>query len=137
MIAYGAEGQRWPENALYLAHNTLSNDLPGGGAFLRVWSEKFPSNVEAWVINNLTIGAGSLHPPSYGRFEGNHSARRGELLYFAGLPLRPNNQSPLRGAVRMPGHVMGKDLLPSAEFTFPAGSRKINGSSSLVPGALH
>src|SRR5574343_1705821 len=30
IVAYGAEGPRWPENALYFAHNTLINDYHAG-----------------------------------------------------------------------------------------------------------
>jgi hypothetical protein len=37
LISYGAEGQRWPDNALYLAHNTLIDDKLDG-RFLRVWT---------------------------------------------------------------------------------------------------
>jgi len=38
MISYGAEGYRWPVNVLALANNTLVDDLPEGGRFLRVWA---------------------------------------------------------------------------------------------------
>jgi hypothetical protein len=52
------------------------------------------------------------------------------------LPLRLTNLSPLRGSVRAPGSIETVDLLPSAEFTYPVGTRKINVSSSLSPGAF-
>lgn len=35
LISFGAEGYKWPQNALYLANNTLVNPLPHG-VFLRV-----------------------------------------------------------------------------------------------------
>ncbi|MFZ4537946.1 hypothetical protein [Propionivibrio sp.] len=135
LVSYGAEGPRWPDNALFLAHNTLLNDFHAG-TFLKVWTEKFPGSIETWVINNLTVGYGDLFAPAQGRFEGNQLAQRRDLLYLGGLALRLNSGSPLRGSVRIPGQARGVDLLPTAEFTFPAGSRSINPSNSLAPGAL-
>ena len=135
LVSYGAEGPRWPDNALYMVHNTLLNDYPSGD-FLKIWSEKFPTGVEAWVINNLTIGYGELNKPGYGRFEGNASALQRDLQTYGGVPARLGSNSPLRGSVRIPGEARGVDLLPSAEFVFPAGSRPISPGSSLAPGAL-
>ena len=135
LVSYGAEGPRWPDNGLFLAHNTLLNDLYTG-TFLKVWAEKFPGGVETWVINNLTVGDGELFPPALGRFEGNKSAQRRDLLAYGGLSLRLNSASPLRGTARIPGHARGVDLLPDAEFSFPVGRRSIHPSNSLVPGAF-
>ena len=57
MIAYGLEGYVWPANQLYLASNTLVNDHPYGGAFLRV----APNPQSVITINNLLIGEGQYH----------------------------------------------------------------------------
>jgi len=135
LVSYGAEGPHWPDNGLFLAHNTLLNDLYTG-TFLKVWTEKFPDGVETWVINNLTVGYGDLFPPAQGRFEGNQSAQRRDLIDYGGVPLRLNGASPLRGSVRIPGHARGVDLLPTAEFSFPVGSRSIRPSNALAPGAF-
>ncbi|WP_226471003.1 hypothetical protein [Dechloromonas denitrificans] len=135
LLAYGAEGPRWPDNALYVAHNTLVNDKHAGN-FLAVWAEKFPAGIDIWAINNLTVGNGNLFRPAQGRFEGNLAALRGELIEYGGLPLRLTNPSPLRGTVRLPGSVGGVNLLPSAEFTYPVGSRPIRLSNVLSPGAF-
>ena len=135
VVSYGAEGPRWPDNALYMAHNTLVNDHQSGD-FLKIWSEKFPGGIEAWVINNLTVGYGDLNKPAYGRFEGNASALLRELQTYGGIPARLGITSPLRGSVRIPGLARGVDLLPDAEFVFPAGSRPVITGSALAPGAL-
>ncbi|MER2540687.1 MAG: hypothetical protein ABTQ26_15725, partial [Azonexus sp.] len=135
IVAYGAEGSRWPDNALYLSHNTLVNDHHAGD-FLKVWAEKFAGGVEVWAINNLTVGNGNFFPPAQGRFEGNHSVSRADLIEYAGLPLKLTNSSPLRGLVRVPGSERGVNLLPSAEFSSPVGSRPLRVSSSLSPGAF-
>jgi hypothetical protein len=135
IVAYGAEGQRWPDNALYLAHNTLVNDYFAGD-FLRVWAEKFPAGIEVWQINNLLVGDGNFFPPAQGRVEANQKARRADLIEVGGTPLRLTSQSPLRGSVRPPGSVRGVELLPAAEFNFPVGSRPLRVGSMLSPGAF-
>ena len=136
LIAYGAEGPRWPENGLYLAHNTLINDMAGGD-FLKLWNERFPAGIETWAINNLTVGYGNLYVPGQGRAEGNFAVERRELLPDAsGLPLRLKPLSPLRGKVRVPGQANGVDLLPTAEFSEPVGHRAISIGSALAPGAF-
>lgn len=135
LVSYGSEGPRWPENALYFAHNTLVNDRHAG-IFIQLVTGKFPANTESWIINNLTVGNGDLFPPPQGRFEGNLSAQRGDLIDYAGLPSRLKADSPLRGQVRIPGKARDSDLLPQAEFTLPAGQRPISPGSSLAPGAF-
>ncbi|MCL2345237.1 MAG: hypothetical protein FWC58_05250 [Desulfobulbus sp.] len=135
IIAYGAEGRRWPDNALYLAHNTLVNDHFTGD-FLRVWNEKSPAGVEIWQINNLLVGDGNFFPPAQGRVDGNHRAQRADLIPIGDTPLRPTSQSPLRGSVRPPGSARGVDLLPTAEFTYPVGSRPLRLGHGLAPGAF-
>lgn len=135
IVSYGAEGEKWPENALYMAHNTLINDAYSG-TFVNVWYDKMASNIEVWLLNNLTVGAGNLHTPAQGRFDGNRSVGRNELVEFGGIPLKLTNQSPLRGAVRPPGQAPGMELLPDAEFVFPVGTRRMRPASSLVPGAF-
>lgn len=135
VVSYGAEGRRWQDNALYLVHNTLTNEGHAGN-FLKVWTEKLPPDTEVWAINNLTVGYGTFFPPAQGRFEGNQSVGRAELISVGGIPLRLINQHPLRGSVRLPGSVRGFDLAPRAEFVFPAGTRPIALSSSPAPGAF-
>jgi len=135
LVAYGAEGPRWKDNALYLAHNTLINDRHAG-AFLKLSTERFSTAIEGWVINNLTVGNGDLFPPAHGRFEGNLSASRRDLVDYAGIPSRLKPDSSLRGKVRAPGSANGVDLMPSAEFAPPVGQRRIHPGSQLAPGAL-
>jgi hypothetical protein len=135
VVGYGGEGPRWPENSLYLSHNTLLNDRHAG-SFLNVATTKFPAGVEVWAINNLTVGNGDFDRPAQGRFEGNRSVGRGELIEYGGLPLRLTGMSPLRGSVRPPGNAGTVDLLPNAEFNHPAGTRKVRMGSSLSPGAF-
>ncbi|HRF31219.1 MAG TPA: hypothetical protein PLM02_11470, partial [Azonexus sp.] len=61
---------------------------------------------------------------------------RGELIEQGGVPSRLTSGSPLRGAVRPPGEANEVALLPSAEFTFPVGTRSLRVGSRLAPGAF-
>jgi len=135
IVSYGAEGGRWPDNALVMAHNTLINDKHSG-KFLNVFSDKIGTDVEVWLLNNLMVGNGDLNKPAQGRFDGNRLVARGDLIEFGGVPLRLTNMSPLRGAVRPPGQARGVELMPSAEFRFPVGSRPMRPNSMLAPGAF-
>jgi len=135
MVSYGAEGAKWPENALYMAHNTLINDAYAG-TFVSVRNDKLAGDVEVWLLNNLTVGAGDMPKPAQGRFDGNRSIGRNELVDYGGIPLKLTNLSPLRGTVRPPGDAPGMALLPDAEFVFPVGTRRMRPASSLVPGAF-
>lgn len=135
LVAYGAEGPRWSDNALYFAHNTLLNDA-SSGAYLKVWAHRFVGGVEVWAINNLSSGHGELSAPAQGRFEGNQSVARRDLLDYGGLPLRLSSFSPLRGSVRLPGHARGVDLFPAEEFRFPLGSRPAHPGNAPSPGAF-
>lgn len=135
MLSFGAEGARWPENALYMAHNTLINDFHAG-SFVHVWSDKLAGDVEVWLLNNLLVGNGELSRPAQGRFDGNRAVGRGELIEQGGVPSRLTSGSPLRGAVRPPGEANEVALLPSTEFTFPVGTRSLRVGSRLAPGAF-
>lgn len=135
IVAYGTEGRRWPDNALYFVHNTLLNDAENG-TFLRIWADNFPIGAEAWVVNNLMVGQGILAPIGRGRFEGNVRADKVDLIRVGGVPLRLTTSHPLRGTIRMPGSARGFDLAPSAEFVYPVGTRSISLSNALAPGAF-
>ncbi len=135
IVSYGAEGRRWPDNALYMAHNTLINDRYSG-KFLDLRSDRIGAEVEVWLLNNLLVGKGDLERPTLGRFDGNRLVELRDLIESGGIPLRLTSQSPLRGAVRPPGMARDVELLPDAEFSFPAGTRQMHPGSSLAPGAF-
>jgi hypothetical protein len=134
LLAYGAEGPHWPDNALYAAHNTLINDAPDG-VFVKIFTGKM-GDPEVWLLNNLTVGYGDMFKPMQGRFDGNRSVARGDLADIGGIPLRLTSLSPLRGTIRPPGQARGVDLLPDAEFRFPVGTRALRPGSQLAPGAF-
>ncbi len=57
MISYGREGYAWPKNSLDLANNTIVNDQPNGGAFLRTGE----GTATVTSMNNLLVGRGKYH----------------------------------------------------------------------------
>lgn len=77
LVAYGAESHQHPDNRLYLAHNTLVNEHPWGGAFLRV----APGAGPVVVLNNLLVGMGRLHGGETLRAD--HNPRLGLSRYQA------------------------------------------------------
>jgi len=135
VVSYGAEGERWPDNALYLAHNTLVDDTPGG-RFLQVWSERLPAATEVWAINNLLVGRGIFVPQGPGRHDGNHVVATGTLAVADDLPFALPQASPLRGRAQTPGFVRGQSLTPTAEFRLPAKTLPLLPGKPLSPGAL-
>lgn len=135
LISYAAEGQRWPDNALYLAHNTLIDDRPDG-RFLRVWTERMPAGTEVWAINNLLVGRGAFTPQAPGRHAGNQFTDKAMLIDNGGQALALPSNSPLRGQASPAGFVREQSLVPTAEFRFPVGTRQLAVGKPLSPGAL-
>ncbi len=135
LISYGAEGPRWPDNALYLAHNTLVDERLGG-RFLRVWTDRMPAGTEVWAINNLLVGHTEFSPQAPGRYAGNQPVDRSALVDADGLDFRLPGNSPLRGKAMAPGSVRERSLTPAAEFRLPAGTRPLVVGKPLSAGAL-
>ncbi|MEP6587730.1 MAG: hypothetical protein ABJA84_03100 [Polaromonas sp.] len=69
LISFGAEGYKWPRNAIYLEDNTLVNPLPRGGIFLRV----VPGADSIRAINNRLLGSGTLESAGPGEYRNNVS----------------------------------------------------------------
>ena len=138
MVAYGSDGNGWPRNALYMAHNTLLNYQFTPAWFLRVWRDQLPEGTEIVAVNNLLVGGGVFSLFNGGRFEGNHHALRSMLAdpdtYAFELPAG----SMWRGKGVDPRQaVPGRDLAPQAEFAWPMGSKALQpGRSSWSPGAF-
>ena len=135
IVAYGSEGLRWTQNAIYLAHNTIINDANNAN-YLMIKSDRGAEAVEVWALNNLIVGPGEFRRPAAGRFEGNQTVARSALVEQAGVPTRLPAQSPLRGTVRPPGKVGNVDLTPDSEFVFPVGTKPILPSARPAPGAF-
>lgn len=60
MVSYGAEGYPWPSNQLVLQDNTLIDDLPSGGTYLRV----APGSRTVVLGGNRLAGVSSTRAPT-------------------------------------------------------------------------
>lgn len=136
VVSYGAEGEAWPESALYLSHNTLLSDRLTGTWFLRTFTDRLPSNVEVLGINNITAGIGAFTLAASGEFRGNVPLPPGGLLAPDALDFRPRGAKLLRSLTTPVGSARGVSLVPEAEFALPIGTRPLAPSPNGLPGAL-
>lgn len=136
MVAYGAEGDAWPESALYLAHNTLLSDRHTGTLFLRTWADRLPPDAPIVGINNLSVGLGSLTLVNGGDYRGNVPLPPGALEDPDTLDFRPLGAQLLRHFTAPAGSVRGVSLQPEAEFALPIGTRPVPTPAEWLPGAL-
>ncbi|MBU6995406.1 hypothetical protein [Ferrovum myxofaciens] len=133
VIAYGEEGMSWPDNALYLASNTLVNDKEGAGAFLRV--PKAGARVVS--VNNLLVGYGEYHVLA-GLVSSNDRSVDWQAFY---RPLRQDYrleapvEEQLHYETPSPSLAPDIDLVPRAE---PVAPRQLNllKHGPVYPGAL-
>lgn len=135
VISYGAEGKVWPENSLTLTHNTLINDYLPGAWFLRVHGDKFPTAPKVTAINNLTVGLGAFTLAASGEFRGNIPS----LPFMLADPQTLDFSLPKRSPLRLLGldiTNLADNLIPTAEFDLPIGTRPLNPPINWAPGAL-
>ncbi len=137
MVAYGAEGGVWPNNGLYMAHNSLvGNPWPPSWG-LRVFSDRLPPGLDIKVINNLMLGLGLLSPGTDGEFRGNHwGLRRRALDSIYTLDFSLTEASGWRGSVAPAGNGGGESLQPTAEFKLPRGTTPLQPPAAWSPGAV-
>lgn len=136
VVAYGAEGNAWPDSALYLSHNTLLSDRHTGTLFLRTWADRLPPDATVVGTNNLSVGLGSLTLANTGSFRGNITLPPGALRDPEVLDFRPHGGSVLRYLTKPAGEARDHPLAPAAEFALPVGTRPISPPPRWLPGAF-
>lgn len=135
VIAYGAEGNRWPRNRLRLSHNTLVNERRLPARFLKLWPDRV-RNAEVIALNNLTVGPGLFDLGIDGRFEGNLSRWQQVLVDPTLFDFALDTKA---WAIGKSIELLKEDseLRPTAEFRLPIGTRPLSASlDSWVPGAI-
>ncbi len=135
VISYGEEGDNWPESQLTLAHNTLYSERLTGTWFLRAPFDKFPTPPKVFAINNLTAGLGLFTLASRGEFHGNLPAMPNMLKDPDTLDFTLPKSSPLRW-LSFVTEKLSDELIPTAEFTLPIGTRQLTSLDRGLPGAL-
>ena len=133
VVGYGAEGGRWPENRLLLAHNTLINNGWRPAWFTRSWTSKLPPDTTVVTRNNLTVGLGLFTLALSGEHHGNFALPSGALNPGA---LDFNPPAFLRGRVDKPDGPYASELTPQAEFAFPVGTHPLTAPAEWAPGAF-
>ena len=131
IVSFGAEGYQWPQNELYLVSNTLVDDLPAGGRFLRV----APGADRVRAFNNLLLGQDRLHDAGSGHGAGNFNVRASDFVAAKSFDYRLTMRAAPVGQAVNPGEANGTPLWPDHEYMHPMQLRPIR-SGRLSPGAL-
>ena len=131
VVSFGAEGYRWPKNEIFLVNNTLVDDLPRNGNFLRV----MPGSGRVVLINNLLLGNATLTAERQWESASNIVAQRADVASAASGDYRLRAASPLVGMAVEPGTANGVSLRLEQEYVHPLRSRRLP-AAPLNPGAL-
>ena len=131
LISYAAEGYKWPKNALYLINNTLVDNRPNGGVFLRVK----PGDVTVKAVNNLLVGKGKLDSAGPGEYRNNINVDWDVFELAAREDYRLKRGSKLLGMAVDPGIADGLPLMPDSEYKHPRDVAKLY-APARNPGAL-
>lgn len=128
LITFGVEGLAWHENKLYLASNTIVNDAPYGGIFLRT----VPGTQRLVSVNNLLVGKGKAHSGTVVAETANDT--RADWDSFAQASrydyrLKPQGQFMNFAIPVMP------ELVPRQEYLAPRSTRQLANAPS-QPGAM-
>lgn len=131
IISYAAEGYKWPKNELYLVNNTLLDNRPQGGIFLRVK----PGAVTVKAVNNLLVGKGVLDTAGPGNYQNNVTVAWSEMEPAGVNEYRHKRGAKVSGKVVDAGSVDGQRLMPDSEYVHPRKVVRLKGPVH-TPGAL-
>jgi len=131
IISYGAEGYKWSKNGLFLVNNTLVDNRPTPGVFLRVK----PGDTVVKAYNNLLLGTGSLDTAGPGEYRNNFTVDWDQFAMAAREDYRLTSKSKLRGKAIEAGKANSQNLMPEKEYVHPHSTVVLKGPV-LHPGAL-
>jgi hypothetical protein len=129
MVSFGAEGYKWSKNELYLIGNTLADDLPGGGTWLKIKpagegaKDVANTTVSVKAANNLLVGSSSLDPGVPGDVRNNVNVDWDVFVQASrqDYRLRDPKDPPLKPVD--PGTANGVTLQPKREYVHQLQSR--------------
>ncbi len=141
LVSFLSEGadDRPRKHALFMAHNTLINDGPRPGLFVRVREPASGPPVALHMVNNLFVGLGVSNAGWGDARQGNFPLPRAALRDADSFDFRLAAGFWLRGwAVDSPvlSELPGQSLRPTAQFQAPAGTRPLPAGLGLSPGAI-
>jgi hypothetical protein len=132
MVAFGAEGYKHARNELWLVHNTLVDDRPSGGSYLRVGA----GAARVRAINNLLVGGGRFSTDANWDVRNNPAADWDALVRASRQDYTLKPDSPLRGRAIEPGPGPdGLSLRPTHQYQHPRGLLALSGLPR-HPGAI-
>jgi hypothetical protein len=132
VISFGAEGAVGDKQALYLVNNTLVDQRPGGGIWLRVT----PPHADVVLANNLLVGVPKLAADGHWVRRANFSADWDEFVLAARDDFRLKPGSSLRGKAQDAGEGGGLVLTPTREYQHPCSTVALPPGRALSPGAF-
>jgi hypothetical protein len=118
MIGFGAEGYSSDTNELYLVNNTLFDELPGGGEFVRARPD---DSLRLLALNNVLIGDGRFVADTGGR-TGNVRLRPSEVVDAAAYDMHLRGDAWMSSRAVDPGEANGVSLRQSCEYRHPRNS---------------
>ncbi len=130
IVSFGTERYRWPVNRLAMAHNTVVNDKPTGGTFVRV----APGAQAVSLRNNLWVGPGRLMLPADADVAGNAFVDWDSFVQPAREDFRLTAAARQRlGGAPLPP--VAAALRPAYEYRHPQAVAPLAAAAAL-PGAL-
>ncbi len=138
MISFGAEGFEGSVHKLVLAHNTLVDNRPKEGVFVRVMKGegKYGAPVTIKAVNNLLVGNdGKLEAAGPGDYVNNLHVDWDVFVRAAREDYRLAPGAAVAGKVVDPGAFEGLPLAPTHEYVHPRSLAALNGGVR-HPGAL-
>jgi hypothetical protein len=115
LISFGAEGYRGSDNEIFLAHNTLVDDLPGGGVWLRV--REGAQMIR--IVNNLLAGRARWDVDAGAELRNNVTLDRAALAIQGPDAFRARGIEPARLRAVEPGAARGVALSPGQQYVHP------------------
>ena len=131
LISFGAEGYAWPESEIYLASNTLVDDLPWGGHYLHV----APGARRVEALNNLLVGRNRSTDLGTADSGGNFAVGAAEVVSVTSFDFRLRKKAAVVGLAVAPTVAQGAILTPQFEYVHPMGIQPIP-MGRRSPGAL-
>ena len=132
IVSYGAEGYRWPVNALRMVHNTLVDEMAEGGVFLRV-SPGAP--VALTLAGNLLAGPGSAGAFDSAAQAANPRVALADLASVRDGDYRLRAASPAAQRGRIALDAVASPLRPMSQYRHPRATEALD-ARGLLPGAL-
>lgn len=136
VLAFGAEGYKWPNNALFLSHNTVIDGRGGSGVFLRIR----PGYQQFVAVNNVLSGnSGKLEsladPAAANRFANNVYLPMSAFADVVDYNYRLTVDVVRVVRAQASGKANEMDLTPDQEYQHPLQTRPLKVAPT-VPGAL-